>query len=88
MDCSPPTSSSMGFPRQKYWSGLPFPFPGDLPHPGIVTDWLLQVYYVGGMLIMGRLCTWAGRRSQGINGNSILPVQFCCEPEMVLKKEA
>ena len=26
---------SMGFPRQKYWSELPFPSPGDLPHPGI-----------------------------------------------------
>ena len=25
---------SMGFPRQEYWSGLPFPFPGDLPDPG------------------------------------------------------
>ena len=24
----------MGFPRQKYWSGLPFPSPGDLPEPG------------------------------------------------------
>ena len=23
----------MGFPRQKYWNGLPFPFPGDLPNP-------------------------------------------------------
>ena len=23
------------FPRQEYWSGLPFPPPGDLPHPGI-----------------------------------------------------
>ena len=28
---------SMGFSRQKYWSGLPFPFPGDLPDPGIET---------------------------------------------------
>ena len=26
---------SMGFFRQEYWSGLPFPFPGDLPDPGI-----------------------------------------------------
>ena len=26
---------SMGFSRQKYWSGLPFPPPGDLPDPGI-----------------------------------------------------
>ena len=25
----------MGFPRQKYWSGLPFPSPGHLPDPGI-----------------------------------------------------
>ena len=26
---------SMGFPGQEYWSGLPFPSPGDLPDPGI-----------------------------------------------------
>ena len=25
---------SMGFSRQEYWSGLPFPPPGDLPDPG------------------------------------------------------
>ena len=25
----------MGFPRQEYWSGLPFPSPGDLPNPEI-----------------------------------------------------
>ena len=26
---------SMGPPRQEYWSGLPFPSPGDIPDPGI-----------------------------------------------------
>ena len=26
---------SMGFDQQEYWSGLPFPSPGDLPKPGI-----------------------------------------------------
>ena len=26
---------SVGFPRQEYWSGLPFPPPGDLPNPGV-----------------------------------------------------
>ena len=26
---------SMGFSRQEYWSGLPFPSPGDLPNPEI-----------------------------------------------------
>ena len=35
MDCSPPGSSVVEFSRQEYWSGLPFPSPGDLPHPGI-----------------------------------------------------
>ena len=38
--CNPMTidyqaSPSMGFSRQEYWSGLPFPSPGDLPNPGI-----------------------------------------------------
>ena len=31
--CQAPVS--MGFPRQEYWSGWPFPSPGDLPNPGI-----------------------------------------------------
>ena len=35
MDCSPPAPLSMGCSRQEYWSGLPFPSPGDLPNPGI-----------------------------------------------------
>ena len=26
---------SMGFSRQEYWGGLPFPPPGDVPDPGI-----------------------------------------------------
>ena len=34
-DCSPPGSSPMGFSKQEYWSGLPFPSPGDLPNSGI-----------------------------------------------------
>ena len=29
------SSLSMGFYREEYWSGLPFPPPGDLPDPGI-----------------------------------------------------
>ena len=28
-------SLSMGFSKQEYWSGLPFPSPGDLPDPAI-----------------------------------------------------
>ena len=35
MDCSPPDPLSTEFSRQEYWSGLPFPSPGDPPDPGI-----------------------------------------------------
>ena len=34
-DCTCKAPPSMGFSRQDYWSGLPFPSPGDLPSPGI-----------------------------------------------------
>ena len=32
---APQAPLSMGFSRQEYWSGLPFPPPGDLPGTGI-----------------------------------------------------
>ena len=35
MDTAHQAPLSMGFFRQEYWSGLPFPYPGDLPDPGI-----------------------------------------------------
>ena len=35
MDCSLQGSSVHEISTQEYWSGLPFPSPGDLPHPGI-----------------------------------------------------
>ena len=33
VDCQAPLS--MGFSKQEYWNGLPFPSPGDPPNPGI-----------------------------------------------------
>ena len=35
MDCSLPGSSIHGISQQKYWSGLPFPSPGNLPDSGV-----------------------------------------------------
>ena len=35
MNCSLAGSYSMGFSRQNYWSGLPFPSPGELLDPGV-----------------------------------------------------
>ena len=52
MDCSRQAPLSMGFPRQEYWSGLPFPPPGDPPNPGIEPVSLVSLT---GRLI---LCHW------------------------------
>ena len=40
---------SMGFPKQEYWSGLPFPSPGNLPNPGIKPTSLGSPALAGGV---------------------------------------
>ena len=44
------TSLSMGFSRQEYWSGLPWPPPGDLPDPGIEPASFMSPTLAGGFL--------------------------------------
>ena len=39
---------SMGFSRHEYWSGLPFPPPGDLPNPGLEPTFLASPALAGG----------------------------------------
>ena len=46
---------SMGFPRQEYWSGLPFPSPGVLLDPGIKTE------SPGWQWILYHWATWEAR---------------------------
>ena len=46
----------MEFSRQEYWSGLPFPTPGDLPDPGIKPASLELPALVGGFFITST--TW------------------------------
>ena len=41
---------SMAFPRQEYWSGLPFPAPGDLPSLGTGPASLVSPALAGGFL--------------------------------------
>ena len=41
-------SLSMGLSRQGYWSGLPFPSPGDIPNPGIEAESLISPALAGG----------------------------------------
>ena len=48
MDCSPPGSSVHGIFHSEYWSGLPFPSPGDLPDPGMEPASLVSPALTGG----------------------------------------
>ena len=49
MDCHPPGFSVHGiFHGQEYWSGSPFPPPGDLPNPGIESADLAAPVWAGG----------------------------------------
>ena len=71
MDCNqaPP---SMGFSRQEYWSGLPFPSPGDLPDPGIEPRPLkLQADSLPSELPGKSLCLYV-QRAQTISTNAKL----------------
>ena len=50
------TPLSMQFPRQEYWSELPFPTPGDLPHPGTKSTSLASSALAGEFLT--NCATW------------------------------
>ena len=52
---------SMGFSRQEYWSGLPWPPPGDLTHPGIEPTPLTSPALVGGFFTTST--TWEAPKS-------------------------
>ena len=54
---------STGFPRQEYWSGLPFPPPGDLPNSGIEP---------GSPALVGRFFTIWATREEVQNMESVL----------------
>ena len=46
---------TMGFSRQEYWSGLPFPHPGDLPDPGIEPESPVSPAWAGRFFTAGPL---------------------------------
>ena len=46
---------SVGFPREEYYSGLPFRFPGDLPNPGIKTISSLSPAWQADSLLLSQL---------------------------------
>ena len=48
VELDPMAPLSMESSRQQYWSGLPFPTPGDLPNPGIEPTSLMSPALAGG----------------------------------------
>ena len=59
---------SIGFPRQEYWCGLPFPSPGDLPNPRteLGSSALQLVSFIEG----GFFTNWATRETHFSNVNN------------------
>ena len=52
---------SMAFSRQEYWSGLPYPPPGDLPDPGIEPASLMSPELAGGFFSTS--ATWEAQQT-------------------------
>ena len=48
----------MGFSKQEYWSGLPFPSPGDLPNPGMEPMSLMSPALAGDIRFFTTSTTW------------------------------
>ena len=69
----------MGFPRQEYWSGWPFPSPGDLPDPGIEPS--------SPAFQADSLPTELPEEPDLINGGPEGSEGTCCEPQMGLPSE-
>ena len=73
----------MGFPRQEYWNGLPFPSPGDLPDPGIEPRFpALQADSLPTEL-QGKPKKECSRREKGMNSiGSVIRVSFVMNPSL------
>ena len=63
---------SMGFPRQEYWSGLPFLSPGDLPDPGTECMSLVPLAWQADSLPLSHL------GSPVPSGSFLFCPQWCC----------
>ena len=62
---------SMGFSRQEYWTGLPFPSPGDVPDPGIKPESLHLLYWQVNSLPLHHLRSFIHQYSTGLNCVSV-----------------
>ena len=73
---------SMGFARQKYWSELPFPFPGNLPHPGIKPESLASPASAGRFFATGATLGSWGRKNDDKKAGLVSQVLFLSAKHM------
>ena len=73
MDYSLPGSSVHRISQQEYWSGLPFPSPGDLPGSGIKLDCLVSLYGQADSLPLSH----QGNSSVAVVDAIIVSTRFC-----------
>ena len=86
---------SMGFPRQEYWSGLPFPSPGHLPksglddivHPPLVVAWRKRLQFRENCSGHGGFLLWAWIHSQQLDYLPKLPVSLTTLELSYVKEE-
>ena len=67
----------MGFSRQEYWCGLPYPSPGDLPDPGIEPTCLTSPALAGGFFTTST--TWNYSRTIQTKPQRMMPSRCCSQ---------
>ena len=75
---------SMGFSRQEYWSGVPFPSPADLPDPGIKPmspAWQAILYHWATREALGS--HWSGKYWVGQKFHSDFPYDLMVKPKWI-----
>ena len=67
-----PAPLSMGFSRQEYWSGLPFPTPGDLPDPGLNLHFMIMLEFM--VVITAQLCEYIKKTLRAFSGDPAVQI--------------
>ena len=72
---------SMELSRQEYWSGLPFPPPGDLPDPGTEPRLLQLLHWQADSLPLSHLGSWDGGQQCEDLPNGLLSLSWSFEQD-------
>ena len=87
MDCSPQAPLFMEFPMQEFWSGVPFPTPGDLPDPGMEIASLVSPHWQGDSSLLAPLGKdW--RQEKGLTEDEMVRLKEETEQALSWKQDS